>query len=48
MKSEVEEMEFLLDAIRVSNGLDEDQAQGYETFFMLNSTEHHISTAHKH
>ena len=24
-----------------------DQARGYKTFFMLNSTEHEISTAHK-
>ena len=48
MISEVEEMGFLLDAIRVPNGLDQDQARGYKTFFMLNSTEHEISTAHKH
>ena len=36
--------------ISFSNSLDTDQAvrpQGYETFFMLNSTEHEISTAHK-
>ena len=31
----------------MSAGLKKDQAWGYKTFFVLNSTEHKISVAHK-
>ena len=31
----------------VTTGLAFDLARGYKTFFMLNSTEHEISTGHK-